>query len=154
MGYTQSAAEFAGVGAPETYKDFRSESDKERAKETRLNWREAQRPGFNIPASSVRGGANVGVAGATFFRNIAPINPSLGAAINTPQVPANYPWGAPPIVKPKSPSFSPMQLQGVSGDSSRERMLQAQRTPPAQPKPLVTPLPQPQPVPRPVKGGA
>jgi len=150
MGYTQGAAEFAGVGAPETYKDFRSPEDKDKARDTRTNWREAQRPGFDIPAPAARGGANIGVAGATFFRNIAPINPNLGASINTPQVPARYPWGAPPIVKPKTPVVTQKQLQGVSGDSSAERRLRVLRNPPIQVEPLDTP----QPLPRPVGGGA
>jgi hypothetical protein len=133
--------DFAGIGSPQSIKDFRSQEEKNKSR-------------VPIPFSSESyldrsrsvGGANVGVAGATFFRNVSPVNQGPGASINAPQDASSYLRSAAPIIKPKAPVITPTQLQGVSGDSSSERRLRALRNPPIQ----VKPLSQPQPLPRPI----
>ena len=137
--------DFVGIGNPQSIKDFRSQEEKNKSRVPIPFSSESY-----LDRSRSAGGANVGVAGATFFRNISPISQGTGVSINAPQDASSYLRSAAPIIKPKAPVITPTQLQGVSGDSSSERRLMALRRPPVQ----VEPLSQPQPLPRPIRGGA
>ena len=137
--------DFVGIGNPQSIKDFRSQEEKNKSRVPIPFSSESY-----VDRSRSAGGANVGVAGATFFRNISPISQGTGVSINAPQDASSYLRSAAPIIKPKAPVITPTQLQGVSGDSSAERRERALRRPPVQ----VEPLSQPQPLPRPIRGGA
>ena len=109
---------------------------------------------FSAPqiAAYQRTGYNTaGVPGSEFFRNLMTtpkVAPLTGPAANPyMQTQATVTPGTVPTVK--IPAVTPLQLQGVAGDSMAERRARIIQNPSLTVKPLAAP----QPLPKPVRGG-